>query len=161
MTRLKRNHATRGVSLLEVIACTALVTILIVPIAGVIRASGKSIQAANGPSSTESELRQASRWLAQTIRANNILGIRRSQMQLRLDSGETATLRLKQRSLILDAPSGPSTLAKDIQRIRFTSHRQAAPPRKTVGVTFLLQKRDHVTRRMVSIEDTVSFPTQY
>lgn len=113
----------QGVSLLQVIVCTALVTILIVPIAGVILASGQPIGQANGSSFAEADFRRVSRWIGQTIRSGDVISVNRSRTQLRRPAGETTTLRLQRQNLVLEDRAGQSIIANDIQVLRFTSPR--------------------------------------
>ena len=86
-SRFNRSSKRLGVSLIEVIACTALVAIMIVPIAGVIRASGQAIAQSDLDTSTEAKMRRGLCWLSDSIRDGQLLGVGSNEMKLTLNSG--------------------------------------------------------------------------
>ena len=126
-----------GLGLIEVIVCTALVAVMIIPIAGVIHASGQSIARANGSSSTEAELRRGLRWLGDSIRDGNVLSVGASQMQIRLRSGDVVTARVQGGKLLLNDGISQTTLVENAANIRFTELKQTTPPRTRIGVSII------------------------
>lgn len=150
----------RGIGLIEVIVCTALVAVMVIPIAGVIRASGKSIARADGSASTEAELRRGLRWLGDTIRDGDVLVVRARQLQIRLSSGDVATIRVRRGALLLDDGSIQTTLAENVRDIRFTELVRTTPPSTRIGVSMVLRARDPVTRLWVTVDSTIAIPPQ-
>jgi hypothetical protein len=149
----------RGIGLMEVIVCTALVAVMIVPIAGVIRASGQSIARSEGSASTEAELRRGLRWLGDTIRDSDVLVVRSNQLRLRLSSGDVATIRVRRGTLELDDGSIQTALAENVRDIRFSELNRTTPSTR-IGVSMVLRARDPVTRLWVTVDSTVAIPPQ-
>ena len=145
----------RGISLLEVIACTALIAILLVPIAGVIRASGRSMQQAQNGSKA-AELRSTLRWLRQTIDEGRIVNIARNSLQLQLSDGRTARVSVQSNDLVLDDGTDQVLLAGNVRDVRFQSIRAPLPPRNRVGLEIRLRGIDSSTGQLVSLDCTVA-----
>jgi hypothetical protein len=160
MNRAQSKPARTGIGLIEVIACTALVAVMVIPIAGVIRASGQSIAQADGSTSVEAELRRGLRWLGNTIRDGDVIAVRTDRLQIRLSSGNVATVRVVRSSLALDDGSGRTILAENVQDIRFIERTQVTPPGTRIGISMLLQARDPASGSLVSIHSTVAIPPQ-
>lgn len=150
----------RGVGLLEVMICTALVAVMVIPIAGVIRASAQSIARADGSDSTEADLRQSLRWLASTIRDSDILSVRARRLQLRLSNGDVAQVRVRRGTLWLDDGTSQTAIAEGVRDILFAERRQAGPPGNRIGVTMTLRARDPITRVFITVDSTVAIPPQ-
>lgn len=151
----QRQHR-RGISLIEVIACTALVAIMIVPIAGVIRASTQSIASAEGDTSTHGKLRVGLRWLQDTIRESDVLAVGGRQLGLRLSDGRIVTIRVQAGNLVLIDGVNQTILVEAVRDIRFTSLRRITPPRNRVGISMTLRARDLVTLQWVSVTATTA-----
>jgi hypothetical protein len=160
MTRANGKFTRAGIGLIEVIACTALVAVMIIPIAAVIRASGQSIAQADGSTSVEAELRRGLRWLGETIRDGDVIRVRTRQLQIRLSSGNVATIRVRRGTLILDDGASQVVLAENVRDIRFIDRTQLAPPRTRIGVSISLRARDGATGTWVSVDSTVAIPPQ-
>ena len=154
--RSSRHHARRsGISLLEVIACTALLAVMLVPIAGVIRASGQSIQQAqNGRPATE--LRTTLKWLRETIGDSRIVTVARNSLQLQLSDGRSARVFVQSSELILDDGTDQILLADNIRDVRFQSVRSPVPPRNRVGLEIRLRATDQATGGLVSVDCIVA-----
>jgi hypothetical protein len=155
--RLKRP----GISLLEVIACTALVAVMIVPIAGVIRASGQSIQQADGAVSTEARLRRGLHWLADSVRDTNIVSVQPRRLTVQPTTGGPISIEVQGGALVMTDGSDVTMIVEDVRDIRFTQINQTVPPNDLAGVTMSLRARDPVTRQFVTINGTVGIPTQF
>jgi hypothetical protein len=153
-------HPRRGIGLIEVIVCTALVAVMIIPIAGVIRSSGQSIARADGSTSTEAELRRGLRWLGDQIRESDVMVVRARRMQIRLSTGNVALVRVVGGTLLLEDGGTQTILAENVRDVRFTEMRQATPPNTRVGVSMALRARDPVTRAWVTVNSTVAIPPQ-
>lgn len=150
----------RGVGLLEVIICTALVAVMIVPIAGVIRSSAKSIGRSNGSATTEAQLRRGLRWLAMTVRDSQIQSIRPRVLRLRLDNGEDAVVRIRRGQLLLQSDDENTVIADPAKRIDFAELKQSAAPQERIGLSMLLTADDPNTGTSVSVDTVVAIRPQ-
>jgi hypothetical protein len=160
MTSRRRNlHPRAGVSLIEVIACTAIVGVMIVPIAGVIRASGQSIQAAAGSNSTQATLRTGLRWVAQTIRDGQVLAVQNRRLTLKLADGRTARIEVRGNQLLMISGSDQSVLADGVREAEFRSLVTGSSPPIRVGVSITLRARD-ASGAVTSIAASVAYRPQ-
>jgi hypothetical protein len=150
----------RGIGLLEVIICTALVAVMIIPIAGIIRTSGQAISQSNGSTSTEASLRSGLRWLRDTVRDGSVMSVRARRLQVLLSSGDVATFEVRRGDLVMDDGRSQFALAENVRDIRFREVQQVAPPRTRTGVTMTLRARDPVTRNWVTVDSTVAMSPQ-
>ena len=157
MTNMK---SRRGIGLLEVIVCTALVAVMIIPIAGVIRTSGQAISRSNGSVSTEASLRTGLRWLGDTVRDGNIVSVRTRSLQVMLPSGAVATVQVRGGNLVMNDGRSEFALAENVRDIQFLEIRQTAPPRTRTGITMRLRARDAATGQTVTVGSTVSIAPQ-
>tara|TARA_R110002049_G_scaffold4601_5_gene32770 strand:- start:1072855 stop:1073346 length:492 start_codon:yes stop_codon:yes gene_type:complete len=151
----RRPLTRHGISLLEVIACTALVAVMLVPIAGMIRASGQSIQRAHH-GTTSDQLRTTLKWLRETIDAGEVIGVGNRSLQLQLVDGRLARIYVQSGDLILDDGTDEVLLASDIRDILFQSIRSATPPRNRVGIDIRLRGRDASTGQIMTVNCTVA-----
>lgn len=157
---IRHRRPRHGIGLLEVIVCTGLVAIMIIPIAGVIRASSKSIERADGSISTEADLRTGLRWLGQVVRDSQIVSVRPRRIQLRLSDGTAAIVYVRRQTLWLDDGSNASSISENIRDIRFTEILQTAPPRNRIGISIAVSANHPDTGRLVTINTTVAIPPQ-
>ena len=158
---IRSRAATRcGIGLIEVIVCTALVAVMIVPIASVVRSSSQSIARADGSTSTEADMRRGLRWLGETIRDSDVLLVRPRLLRLRLSSGDVANVRVRRGTLWMDDGSSQTALVENVRDIRFTDRIRATPPSTRIGVSMTLRARDPVTRLWVTVDSTVAIPPQ-
>lgn len=154
----RRNR--HGISLLEVIVGTIIVGFLIVPLAGVIRASGQSIQRAEGSPSIESQMRLGLRWVGDSVRTGTITGIARRQLQIRLKDGRDVAVQVQAGNLVMIEGADVSVITENVRSIRFTPRLQTVAPNKLIGIEMTLNARDPNTRGPVTIEGTISTPPQ-
>jgi len=154
------NRFRRGIGLLEVIVCTGLVAIMIIPIASVIRASAQSIARADGSTSTEAELRTALRWLGDVIRDGDVITVRPQKLEIRLSSGDVATVQVRRRTLELDDGRTQMALAKNVRDIRFAELTQVAAPQTRIGISMSVRARDPGTGGWVTVNSSVAIPPQ-
>ena len=156
------DHRSRrlGIGLIEVIICTALVAVMIIPIAGVIRTSGQAISMSNGSTSTEASLRSGLRWLRDAVRDGTIVSIQARRLQILLESGDLATVEVRNGDLVMDDGRSQFALVENVRDIRFGEVRQSAPPAGRTGVTMTLRARDTVTGLGVTVDSTVAIPPQ-
>lgn len=156
MNRCRRKfHLRAGVSLIEVIACTAIVGVMIVPIAGVIRASGQSIQAAGGNHNVQATLRTGLRWVAQTIRDGQLLAVQNRRLMLKLADGRTARIEVRGNELLMISGRDQIVLAEGVQGAEFRSLVTSSRPPARVGVSITLRARDSAGS-LTSIAATVA-----
>lgn len=149
-----------GVGLLEVIVCTALVAVMIVPIAGVIRTSGQAISESNSSTSTEASMRGGLRWLRDAVRDGTIVSVRSQRLQIMLSSGTLATVQVQRGDLIMDDGGSQFALVENVRDIRFVEATQTTPPRSRIGISMTLRARDPQTRQWVTTTAMVAIPPQ-
>lgn len=157
---IKNHSRRRGIGLLEVIICTAMVAVMIIPIAGVIRTSGQAISQSNGDNSTEASLRSGLRWLRDAVRDGSVVSVRARSLQVLLSSGDLATVEVRRGNLVMDDGRSQFALAENVRDIRFSELQQLNPPRTRVGVTMTLRARDPATGLTVAVDSTVAIPPQ-
>ena len=148
----RRRH---GISLLEVIACTALVAVMLVPIAGVIRSSGRSMRQAQNVR-TGSQLRQTLKWLRETIDDSQVVNVSRNSLQLQLSDGRSARVSVQSGELMLDDGADQVILARDVRDVRFQSVRSPTPPRNRLGLQIRLRAQDVESGQWVDVDCTVA-----
>jgi len=150
----------RGVSLLEVIACTALVAILVVPVAGVIRASGQAIAQSDQDASTEAGLRRGLRWLSDAIRDGTVLSVGRNELRLTLNDGRDVRFAVTNGVLLMIDGRDQVVVADDVREIQFSEVNQATLPNSLIGIGISLRATDPGSRQPVIVNSMVSIPTQ-
>ncbi len=157
---MTNNHSRRGIGLLEVIICTALVAVMIIPIAGVIRTSGQAISQSNGSTSTAASLRSGLRWLRDAVRDGSVVSVQARRLQILLSSGDVATVEVRSGDLVMDDGRSQFALAENVRDISFRELRQVAPPQTLTGVSMTLRARDPITRQWVTVDSTVAISPQ-
>ncbi|MEM8666621.1 MAG: hypothetical protein AAGG48_03850 [Planctomycetota bacterium] len=155
-----RFRTRRGIGLLEVIACTGLVALMIVPLAGVIRASGQSIADANGDGSQSTQMRQGLRYLTKTIRDGEISLFRQNRISVRMPDGTTAAFRVRGQKLEMRQSGETTVVVENVRRVRFIQRRERNGDRRRTGIEIQLTARDPDTRRNVRINAAVATPPQ-
>ena len=150
----------RGISLIEVIACTALVAIMIVPIAGVVRASAQSIAQANGSASTEARLRSSLRWVAQTIRESDIVTVGSTRLIVQLPDTSVGTFEVRSGDLVLTSGGNQTVLIESVRDIRFASLNHGSPPLTRAGLAISLRAQDASGNGWVTVNAIIAEPPQ-
>ncbi len=159
-SRFNRPKKRLGVSLIEVIACTALVAIMMVPIAGVIRASGQAIAQSDLDASTEAKMRRGLRWLSDSIRDGQLLGVGTNEMSLTLKSGLDVKFMIDQDNLVMTDGRDSVIVTEGVRQIQFAEINQSVLPNPTIGIGIKLSAVDPNTRNVVTISSMTSIPTQ-
>ncbi len=158
--RIQRARRRRGIGLIEVIACTALVAVLITPIALVIRASGQSIAQSAGSRSVEADLRRGLRWITDVIRESDVIDIRNRELELDLPNGNGGLVSEINNSLVLDDGNDEIAVMSDIKDVRFTEIRTKGQVKTRIGIEIRLRATDPVTGAVVSVTSVLSIPPQ-
>jgi hypothetical protein len=161
-TMNKRNQFNRrqGLGLLEVIICCGLLAVMMVPIAGVIRASGRSIAMSEGNGTLEAKMRESLRWLADAVRDGTLGSVQTRRITLQLSGGSNVAVEVQRGALIADDGSGPVTLLSDVRDVRFSLLNQVAAPRQPIGLSISLRAIDPTTKKLVTINSTIALPPQ-
>lgn len=154
--RRSRKNVRNGLSLIEVIACTTIVAVLLVPIAAVVKDSGRTIRRLETDATTTQSLRSSSNWLRDTLRPCSILAIANSDLEVQLPSGTTAGILRKGRDLVLDDGVNVSVICKDIEDVRFQPLLTTDIPARRVGLTMTITARDAVTGATSSMLTTIA-----
>ena len=155
------NSRRRGISLIEVIACTGLVAILFLPIAGVIRASARTIASAQSGGSTASELQTTLTWLSRMIEDGTVLSTGSSSLSLqRRDGGIVKVGRANNQLVMTDGKSADVVLAEDIVDFSIRTIVQPKPSSRWVGIEIVLVGLDTAQNRKVAESAMIVFPPQ-
>ena len=151
-----RKQVRNGLSLIEVIACTTIVAVLLVPIAAVVKDSGRTIRRLETDATVAQSLRSASSWLRDMIRPSFVLAIANNDLKLQLPTGKTAGVFRKGRDLVIDDGVNVSVIFEDIQDVRFQPLLTTDIPAKRVGLTMTITARDAVTGVTSSMLTTIA-----
>ena len=153
---LRRN----GISLIEVIACMAIVGITLVPISSVMRSSRQAISLAeNGD--VQTDLRDGSRWLRQLIQDNTVTYAQSEVLVLQLTTGDYVKIYMQDDELVMDNGKEAVTLMTDVLDVAFGEIKQSTYPEKLVGVKMAVYMLDPASGEKQSLTSVVSIPTQY
>ncbi len=155
--RRKRRYA---ISLLEVIACTAIVAVMIVPIAGVIRASSQSIATATGNTSVQAGLRTGLRWVASTVRDSDILAVNTRRLTLRLSDSSVARIEVRRGNLVLLRGNDETVLVDGVREVQFRAINRVTPPIAQTGLAISLRAQDAASGQWVTVNSTIAVPPQ-
>lgn len=149
----------RGFSLIEVIVCTGIVAVMVVPIAGVIRASGQSIAQADGSVSVEANLRTGLRWVSQAIRDGDIVSVRGRRLTIRMPDNSLADIEMRRGNLVLVSGADVTVLTEGIRDVRFLAVNRVSPPVSRTGIVITLQSRD-ASGGLITIDTTIAHRPQ-
>ncbi len=152
---MNRPAPRRGISLIEVIAATAIIAVMIVPIAGVMRASSQSIAAAEGDASDEASMRTALRWLSTTVRDSDVLRVRSRRLVLRLSDGNTASIQVRRRNLVMRIGTDETILCQGVRDVQFQAINRVTPPVSRTGIRVTARMRD-ADGNWTTVENTIS-----
>lgn len=108
-----------GVSLLEVIACTALVAMLMMPLTGVLRASAKMIREIETEGSAAQEIFSSALALQQYIRDCDSIVKYAEDVVVLLRAGEYVEICIREDQLIARESKSERILAEGIRSLRF------------------------------------------
>lgn len=140
VARPKRNRS--GISLIEVIACTAILAVMMVPIAGVIRASAQSFAAASGTASVDARLRHALRWVSQSVRQSEVLTLGNRRLTLQMPDASVVSIEVRGGDLVMVQGVDEIVIAEDIRDVRFQAIQRSTPPVIRTGLSVTLRARD-------------------
>ncbi len=143
----RRTRRRTAISLLEVIAVTMLVSILMIPIADVMRSSAKAIARSTGAGSPEAQARRSLRWLCDEIRRNKIQSVAGNGQGLRLDmpGGRTATVAIRRGRLVINDGVGEIVLSENARGFRVQETRVVTGG-PLIGIRMELTLRDPATK---------------
>ncbi len=151
----------RGLSLLEVIASTALVAVMMVPIAGVIRASGQAMAQADQAASAEATVRRGLSWLSDAIQDGQVLRVDPNEIRLILKSAIDVRVAIIDGDLVMTDGTDPVVVTENVREIQFKQIQQSTPPNALTGIQILLTADDPVTGKVVTVQSIASIATQY
>lgn len=158
-TTFKNRFRRNAISLIEVIACMAIASIMMMPIAGVMRASNQAIVRAESQT-PQAELRDASAWLRHFVQDNQVIEVRPSVLVLRRSSGENVQISVDRRRNTLVTHDGDHTvdLMAGVEAIQFERITQAASPNQLIGLKMSVEVTDGTDGRTVTHTSVVSIP---
>jgi hypothetical protein len=149
-----------GISLIEVIACMAIVGIMMVPISSLMRSSRQAISHAESRS-PEADLRDGSRWLRRLIQDNTLVQALPDVLLLKLTTGELVRVYVSKDELVMDNGKEVVLLMSDIVSVEFGEIKQSATPGNVIGLKMVINMLDTTTGNKESLTSVVSIPPQY
>lgn len=149
-----------GIGLLEVVVCTGLVAMMILPLAAVIRCSGQALADVNQFGSTAEEMRQGLRYVSELIRAGAITKFDEDSLTIDFSDGKPAIVRVRKERLEVRQDGVNLKLVPNVQQLKFIERKQSSDPGLRSGVEIQLLAKDPVTLRDISIKTAVAIPTQ-
>ncbi|TWT52823.1 hypothetical protein Pla22_04510 [Rubripirellula amarantea] len=151
----------KGISLIEVIACTAILAIMMVPLASLMRSSRMSLARSQSISVVD-QLQDTSRWIRQAVSDGTLVDAQSDAIKLVMASGQTVKVYRQNRDLVLDDGREQVILLEEIEDVAFGDIRQSSSPGKLIGLKMQIRKRDAAsgkteeTTTIVSIEPQLS-----
>ena len=153
----KRHH---GISLIEVIACMAIVGIMMVPITSVMRSSRQAITFAEG-STPETDLRDGSRWLGHLIQDNTLIATQSDGVVLQMTTGDLVKIYVDNDELVMNNGNEAVVLMSDVVSAEFAEIKQSTHPGELIGVRMKIDTLDPTSGEKNSLTSVASIPTQY
>ncbi|TWU54654.1 hypothetical protein Poly51_33730 [Rubripirellula tenax] len=154
-TQKKQLKPRRGVSLIEVIACTAIVAVMVVPVASVIRASARAIGRASNVDA-EVQTRSALRWVKETIQTGTVIDVGSRNLTLILASGDKAEIVFDSDRLILSDGRTKTVILENVGSFECESIVQSEKPGLPIGVAIRIGVKDPESGEYYKIESYVS-----
>ncbi|MGB7325592.1 MAG: hypothetical protein WBD31_12030 [Rubripirellula sp.] len=154
-----RSIRRQGISLIEVIACTAIVAVMIVPIASVIRASGRAI-ASSAEMNNEAKLRSGIRWVKDTIHSGTVVDIGSRNLTLVMASGDKAELVLDSSNLIFSDGRTKTVVLENVGRFECEAIMRSEKPISMIGVAIRIEGKDPRTGAAFKLESLVATAPQ-
>lgn len=148
----------KGISLIEVIACIVIVAAMMAPLAGVMRASNRTVMVAETKTVGE-ELDAAGRWLQNTVQDGVINQVRRGVLSVRTH-GVNGQIRVRHQNLVFEDGTSTDILVEGVTRVDFREIRQTGGLRSRIGLRVQMRKRDPDSGRNVTSNTTIALPTQ-
>ncbi|KAA1259999.1 hypothetical protein LF1_25370 [Rubripirellula obstinata] len=149
-----------GISLIEVIACMAIVGIMMVPISSVMRSSRQAVTHAESRS-PETDLRDGSRWLRRLIQDNTLVETHSDVVVLKLNTGDYVKIYATNDELVMDNGKEAVVLMTDVLGAEFGEIKQATAPGNVIGVKMAIYVLDPTTGNKKNLTSVVSIPTQF
>ena len=150
----------RGISLIEVIACTAIIAVMMVPLAGVMRSSRQAIQRAESIS-TETELRDSSSWLKRLVQDNQVLDVSSDALALRLSTGVDVKVFRDREGLVMSDGRDQTILQENVTRVQFGAVKQSVAPNPTIGIKMEIEAVDPDSKQSYQRSSIISLPPQF
>jgi hypothetical protein len=122
-----------GVSLLEVIACVILLSVIVVPLSGMMRSSVRSVESARGLTNQDRSI-DAYRFLRRSVsRAQSfrVTSSRNDQLQTVSNSGVTSLWFVRDRALVQSTNRVETILIEDVASVQFNVIPREADPAKS------------------------------
>ncbi len=146
----------RAMSLIEVIACTAIVAVLIVPIAAVVKTSGRSITRLESASTTPEKNRSLGTWLRDTLRPCSIDAIAKDSLTFRFPDNSSASIYRSGRNLVMKTATNTSVLYDGIESVLFEPLLTSDAAARRVGLTMVITGRDPSTGATSALLTTIA-----
>jgi type II secretory pathway component PulK len=131
----------RGISLLEVIACVILLSVIIVPLSGMMRASVRSVESARGLTNQDRSI-DAYRFLRRSVSRSDsflVTGSRNEQLQTTSNSGVTSQWFVRNRALVHVSDRVETILIDDVSSIEFNMIPREVDPAK-FDLAFVIER---------------------
>ncbi len=151
----KNRRRRRAISLIEVIACTAIVAVMIVPIASVIRASGHAISRST-QMDQEAKLRSSVRWIKDTIHTGNVIDVGSRHLTLVTASGLKSELRLDSGRLVFSDGDTKTVVLENVSRFACDPIMRHANPARMIGVEIRIEGKNPQTGAAYDFECVIA-----
>lgn len=158
MKRTQTNR--RGISLIEVIACTAIVAVMIVPIASVLRSSAGVIDRNSRPDSAAT-VRTAVRWMRDTIHRGQIIAVGRANINFVHPTGHPMQFVVRGGELVMTDGSTTTSILRGVRSFQTQPLVQTGPPAATIGLTAIVAGTDPDSGRPFNQTFSIATPTQF
>lgn len=164
MNRIKNNYRVgprrRGISLIEVIACTAIVAVMIVPIASVLRSSATVIDRSSRPDSASTQ-RSAIRWIRDSITHGQVLDVGATYVTFLDATGRKVQYFSRNGDLLLTDGTNDTLVLQGVKLFEVKQHFQVDPPTDPIGMTIHIAGYDPQTSQEFDQQFSVSTPTAF
>lgn len=151
---IRTKIARPGLTFIEVIACTAMVAAMIVPIASVIRSTGQTIHRIEADSSTADRLQSTLHWLRDQLRDSTLGTIRTRRIDTVLADGRSVSIVLRGDDLVVDEGGNQSVLCSPLRDVAFTAI-SAQGSTTRIGLSLALTADDPTIGGPVTLHATI------
>lgn len=156
----RMQHHRRGISLIEVIACTAIVAVMIVPIASVLRSSAGVIDRNSRPDS-DASVRTAVRWMRDTVNRGQITAIGRSNINFVDAIGRPMQLVNRGGELVMTDGTTWTSILRGVRSFQTQQLVQSSPPGEMIGVSAIVAGVDPDSGQTFNQAFSIATPTQF
>lgn len=158
---MKRMRNTRrGISLIEVIACTAIVAVMILPIASVLRSSAGVIDRNSRPDSAAG-VRTAVRWMRDTVTRGQITAVGRANINFVHPNGQPMQFVVRGGELVMADGTTSKLILRGVRSFQTQPLVQSGPSAAMIGLTAVVAGIDPDSGRAFNQTFSIATPIQF